>query len=92
MAECQCCLFNVCLLHLFGCAEPCLWLTGSSLSHARSFVVAHGLFSCGIWAELLPGVWDLSSLTRDQTRVLCIGRWILNPWTTREVPQSVIVS
>ena len=31
-------------------------------------------------------IWDLSSLTRDQTRVPCLGRWILNPWITREVP------
>ena len=26
--------------------------------------------------------------TQDQTRVPCIGRWILNHWTTREVLQS----
>ena len=31
------------------------------------------------------GVWNLSSLTRDQTHTLCIGWQILNPWTTREV-------
>ena len=30
-------------------------------------------------------MWDLSSLTREKTRVLCIARWILNHWTTREV-------
>ena len=24
--------------------------------------------------------------TRDRTHVLCIGRWILNHWTTREAP------
>ena len=29
-----------------------------------------------------------SSWTRDQTRVPCTGRWILNHWTTREVPIS----
>ena len=29
---------------------------------------------------------DLSSLTRDWTCVPCIARWILNHWTTREVP------
>ena len=34
------------------------------------------------------GMWDLSSLTRDQTRTPCIGRWSLNHWTTREVPSS----
>ena len=32
-------------------------------------------------------MWDLSSLTRDQTCVSCIGKYILNPWTTREVSQ-----
>ena len=34
-----------------------------------------------------PGsTWDLSSLTRDQTRTPCIGRQSLNHWTTRKVP------
>ena len=32
------------------------------------------------------GMWDLSSPTRDRTHVPCFGRWILNHWTTREVP------
>ena len=31
-------------------------------------------------------MWDLSSLTRDRTRVPCIGRQIVYHWTTREVP------
>ena len=26
-------------------------------------------------------MWDLSSLTRDQTHVPCIARWIVNHWT-----------
>ena len=33
-----------------------------------------------------PHMWDLSSLTRDQTHILCIASWILNHWTTRQVP------
>ena len=33
-------------------------------------------------------MWDLSSQARDQTQVPCSGKWILNHWTTREVPQS----
>ena len=33
-------------------------------------------------------MWDLSFLTRDQTRVPCIGRRILSYWTTREVPSK----
>ena len=32
-----------------------------------------------------------SSLTRDQTRVPCIGRWILIHWATREVPPVVLI-
>ena len=31
-------------------------------------------------------MWDLRSLTRDWSRVPCIGWWILNHWATREVP------
>ena len=27
-----------------------------------------------------------SSQTKDQTHVFCIGRWVLNHWTTSEVP------
>ena len=33
-------------------------------------------------------MWDLSSLTRDQTHVPCVAGQILNHWTTREVPWS----
>ena len=37
------------------------------------------------WATELNWMWDLSSQTRDWTHVHCIGRWILNHWTTREI-------
>ena len=30
-------------------------------------------------------MWNLSSLTRDQTHIPCIGRQILNHWTTKKV-------
>ena len=33
-------------------------------------------------------MWDLISWTRDWAHVPCIGRQILNHWTTREVPPS----
>ena len=33
-------------------------------------------------------MWDLSSLTRDQTHIPCIVRRILCHWTTREVPEG----
>ena len=35
------------------------------------------------------GVWDLSSLTRDQTCVPCTGRQIFNHWTTRKSSRLV---
>ena len=34
-------------------------------------------------------MWDLSSPPMDQTHVPCIGRRILNHWTTREVPAHI---
>ena len=59
-------------------------------------------FSCGAWAlglasfnscgERAPGHMGsvVSSQTRVRTCVSCIGRQILNHWTTREVPFSLI--
>ena len=53
---------------------------------------ACGLNSCSTWTRHLwcPGLvalWHVgSSWTRDWAPVPCIGRWILNHWTTREVP------
>ena len=40
----------------------------------------------GEWAftSCPQGMWDLSSPTRDETWVPCIGRQILNHWTTRK--------
>ena len=47
---------------------------------------ANEFSSWGTQAYLPCSMWDLSSLTRDQTCISSIGRWILNHWTTREVP------
>ena len=35
------------------------------------------------------GMWDFSSQTGNQTGTSYLGRWSLNPWTTREVPKSL---
>ena len=35
-------------------------------------------------------IWELSSLTRDFTLVLCIGRRILNHWPIREVQTKAL--
>ena len=44
--------------------------------------MAHGL-SCSVACGILPD--------QDQTRVPCIGRRILNPCATREVPRGVLL-
>ena len=66
-------------MSLFGCVR-------SQLRHEECCVQALecGLGSCCTKAQLLLGMWHLSSPTRDQTCVPCIGRQILNHWTTRE--------
>ena len=46
----------------------------------------HGLWSCGQRARQPRGMWALSFPTGDWTHVSCVGRRILNPWTTGEVP------
>ena len=59
-----------------------MWHTG--YKDVGSVVEVHRL-------KLPLSMWDLSSLTRDQTHVPCIGRQIPNHWTTvpmaREVPR-----
>ena len=59
-----------------------------SLQHTGSLAEACKLNCCGMPALLSCGMWDLSSLTRDQTHIPCIVRWILYHWTTREVPYT----
>ena len=51
-----------------------------------------GFRSCASWARLLRAMWDLCSLTRDWARVPCVGRWLPNQWTTREVSSFISVS
>ena len=45
------------------------------------FVVVLEFSSCGT----LAGIWDLSSLTRDQARMPCIAKQVLNLSSTRDV-------
>ena len=52
-----------------------------SFQRVDSVVVVHGL-SCPRACEIF--------LARDQTHVPCIGRQIINYWTTREVPVCVL--
>ena len=54
--------------------------------HTGSVVAACGLSSCGTWLSCSMHVEY--SRTKDQTCVPCIGRQILNHWTTRAVLSS----
>ena len=71
-----------CSLWDFCCA--CKPLSGCSIQAPEC-----RLSSCIMWAELLHGMWDISSPTRDQIHVPCIGQWMFNYWTTREVPECL---
>ena len=68
-----------------------LWWEGfracglSSWWHKGSLVEACRLRKFQHAGLVTRSVWDLSSLTRDQTHVPCIGRQTLNHWITREV-------
>ena len=44
------------------------------------------LFLCYVLVFWPQGMWYLSSLTKDRTCTLSIGRQSLNHWTTRAVP------
>ena len=57
----------------------------------RLFIASGRAFRCGVQASLFCNVWDLCSLTRDQTHVPCAAGQILNPWVTREAPVSQLL-
>ena len=75
------------------------WAWTCSRSSVRASIVEeHGLqdgrssviMACGFSCP--SGVWDLSFQTRHPTCVPCISRWILNPWTTKEVSLSMFIT
>ena len=60
----------------------------------REYWISHCsvlLSSYVAWSQLPHVIQDLSSLTGDQTPITCIGKWILNHWTTREAPKSSVL-
>ena len=67
----KCFFFN--FVYLLLPVRLLLWDRGS---RGVGSVAGHGL-NCLCHVE--------SSLSRDQTRVPCIGKWIFSHWTTREV-------
>ena len=82
--------------HPVSCIEPGLWFISYMILYQRlcwvfiaalrlSLIVTHKL-SC----PPAPHMGALSSLTRGQTHIPCMGKWILN-WTTREVPLTSFI-
>ena len=74
-------------LQLWCAALECM---SSVVCSTWALVEARKFSSCGTQAQLPQGMWDLTSLTRDRTRIPCIARQILYHWTTREVPRERI--
>ena len=60
------------------CPESFFFLTKKKITY-----LAASSLSCCLVALDMQGP---SSPTRDPAWIFCIGRWILNLWTTREVP------
>ena len=63
-----------------------LWVCGPLTAVARCSAWAVGSWLQWLWCEGLVVPQHVgSSWIRDQTCVPCIGRQVLNHWTTREV-------
>jgi len=70
-------------------SRDCSLVAGHRLLISVASCVEHGLWAARaqqLWLMGLVAPWHVDCPgTRDQTHVLCFGRWILNHWTTREV-------
>ena len=69
-------LINLLAVSVLRCSAQDLRCVTGHLSLLRLLVEAQ-------WPH---GMWDHSSPTRDRSHIPYIARWILNHWTTREVP------
>ena len=58
-----------------------LVVAAHGFSSFGSWALERGLSSCDAWAQLLPGMWNLS---KDPARGPCVGRWTVIHCTTRE--------
>ena len=81
---------NLCLsIDIFMWLFIFIWC-GTFFKVFIEFVIILLLFFmfCFFWPR---GTWYLSSLTRDWTRIPCIGRQSLNHWTAREITMWFLV-
>ena len=68
------------------CRAQALGMQASVAAARGSVDAAHRRSGCAAQAYLPQGLWDLPRPDVDWSPVPCIGGWILNHWTTREVP------
>ena len=94
------------VLALHCCRKGCSNCGRQGLLSSCGVQASHcGSFSCcraqalGVWASVVVARMGLvasrhveSFLSRDQTHVHRIGRWVLNQWTTRQVLQARLKS
>ena len=78
---------NSVLKHLF------IWLCPALVGALALCCSTALLSSCGTQAQYL---WYMAlvahSPTRDRICISCLARWILNHWTTKEVPQKELLN
>lgn len=72
-----------------GDRNPEMWLCVFYLELERAGTTAYLLFSP---LATLPGMWGLSSQTRDQSHAPAVEAQSLNPWATRESPRHSVFS
>ena len=76
---------NVCARSFQSCLTLCdLWTVTHQAPLSMGILQARRLE----WVDMSSS--RESWKPRDQTCVPCIGKWILNHWTTREVPHSLL--
>ena len=92
--------FCCCAQAFFSCGEWGLLssrdVQASHCGHffcCRAWALECGLSSCGTLVSVVITSQHVeSSRIKDGTCVLCIGRQILNHWTTREVLSDILIS
>ena len=92
--------FCCCAQAFFSCGEWGLLssrdVQASHCGHffcCRAWALECGLSSCGTLVSVVITSQHVeSSQIKDGTCVLCIGRQILNHWTTREVLSDILIS
>ena len=86
MQDLCCSMLDLCCSMLDLCCsmqDLCCSMQDLWLQCTQSVVVGMGSV---VAAQLLCGMWDPSTPTRDLICIPYTARWILNYWTTRKVP------